>query len=473
MVSFVEASLYSPVCLNFATPATCLTVSKHGFFANSLSSEFLQTTKSLQDCRKGFLFGSRCAISNKSHFFSRAADYRAARNFSYRDRLVRANAVPTEKQEYVSDLEMEMREVQQLRVKVIKEELLSCGMGFADCFEKEDLVQRLAEARVNKKKKMTQASSPTSTAVGNGTAFNAKKLSLFEMPLQFVRMSPLEPRQHIILKVSIGGQGPFDFMLDTGSDESLITPQLAYGKLGITKGSGTASVGLGGMGVPGGSFAMVDIPEVKLGSYSCGQMKAVVMDLSYTRLPIYGIAGLNLLSRFDIDFQFPKRSMTFYKAGAVGRGEINTAGLSEIQNGRRLQFKLPTLQVRINGGPPEDVILDMGASASLMSWKAAGRAGLTRTSPGIMQKGLAATGIGGKSISLASTKVDIQFVTRGTNINFKVKEVIFRQAEIGVGDLAAFEALPVGLLIGTDILQHTRTLACFAENRFLMQNLQF
>ena len=76
--------------------------------------------------------------------------------------------------------------------------------------------------------------------------------------------------------------------------------------------------------------------------------QGIIMDLVSTGLPpsVAGIVGLNVLSQFDVEFDFVKEHITLFEVGAVERGHCSKEGLQKLAVAP-ISFSLPGLQVRL------------------------------------------------------------------------------------------------------------------------------
>jgi hypothetical protein len=105
-------------------------------------------------------------------------------------------------------------------------------------------------------------------------------------------------RHQMIVPVSINHAGPFSFLLDTGTQMTMIDPSLAAALHLETAGKAeVASVGM----QAAASFAQADLVEA--GSHSVANQKVLVYDLANlqaTGLNIQGVLGEDFLEQFDM-----------------------------------------------------------------------------------------------------------------------------------------------------------------------------
>jgi len=108
----------------------------------------------------------------------------------------------------------------------------------------------------------------------------------------------LANRHQIIVPVSINHAGPFNFLLDTGTQMTMVDPALAA-ELHLST-EGTANVASVGVSATA-SFARLDLIEA--GASAAANQKVLVYDLHNLQtsgLPIRGVLGEDFLERYDM-----------------------------------------------------------------------------------------------------------------------------------------------------------------------------
>jgi hypothetical protein len=120
-----------------------------------------------------------------------------------------------------------------------------------------------------------------------------------------VRVPFLSPRNLIIISARLNGQGPFNFLLDTGVASSLLTnPQLAD-SLGLAHGTEYRLQGVGGADSGLRAYeapnVRVGLPGIEAASTTWLVLNNDVLDLSgYVGLPVQGIIGADLFRSFVV-----------------------------------------------------------------------------------------------------------------------------------------------------------------------------
>lgn len=129
----------------------------------------------------------------------------------------------------------------------------------------------------------------------------------------------------IVVQTVVNGEGPFPFVLDTGTSRTIVDPALAA-KLhapivGNTSLSGMLRVR---------EDKLVEIENIRLGAVSLSDMTAVVDKLSRQKMlapGIRGVLGEDFLSRFDLLIDYKHRRLRFGGAIPVGeRCRFETSG---------------------------------------------------------------------------------------------------------------------------------------------------
>jgi Aspartyl protease len=181
------------------------------------------------------------------------------------------------------------------------------------------------------------------------------------VPFRFVN------RHLIVLAVSINHTGPYNFLLDTGTQITMIEPSLAAALHLDTQGAAVvAGVGSG----QSASYAQLNLVEA--GSHAVANQKVLVYDFQNfpTDLHLQGILGEDFLEQFDLLIDNAHRLLCLDDSAAM-RAEVKgphiplvaTAEADEV--GALPGFLLIT--VRLSGGlRPVRLLLDSGANAPIL-----------------------------------------------------------------------------------------------------------
>ena len=292
-------------------------------------------------------------------------------------------------------------------------------------------------------------------------------------------------REYVVIQLKLNGQGPYEFMIDSGLTTEMITPHLQE-VLHINVGGGGTSVrALTAGGETSRGLAELDEVVLMCGtSAKCQELKlsnlhAVITDFPQEHIDpnhdVEGMLGMELLSRFDVDFDFPNNRIRFWTPGTA-----NKMGLAEIPAVVINETGLIGIRLSTPGAKqPLLAFLDCGATFSCMNWKAADLLGLPPKSD-IGYKNLpavAALGIDGNMMTLPVIKQTLTFSgdvqrdpTTGIPTGFAPPPSDWKPwdpIQMAIGDIPAFSTIlgdgrtpfqGPAALIGLDVLAQRRVL---------------
>ncbi len=130
-------------------------------------------------------------------------------------------------------------------------------------------------------------------------------------------------RSQIVVKVSVNHEGPYDFMVDTGSQLTSLSPGLAA-ELRLQM-QGTTDV----VGVGRSRAAFARLGSLQAGSHEVSNLLVIVQNLEHLQeddLPIRGILGGDFLEHFDVLIDYGQRILCLDEAKAMQsqiKGEHN------------------------------------------------------------------------------------------------------------------------------------------------------
>lgn len=173
----------------------------------------------------------------------------------------------------------------------------------------------------------------------------------------------------IVVRVRINRTGPYDFLVDTGSQITTIDPVLASGLHLRIEGT----TGVSGVATQSRSaFAFLDLIEV--GSHSIPQSLAVIHDIAELRAAdprVRGILGENFLSRFDLLIDNRQQILCLDESRALAQAVKGEHIPLEQPHGPRddMPFTRPMIvSVRLTTADVAPVLLrlDSGSNAALL-----------------------------------------------------------------------------------------------------------
>ena len=184
--------------------------------------------------------------------------------------------------------------------------------------------------------------------------------SAASLPLRVVN------RNQMIVAISINHTGPFNFMLDTGTQMTMVDPGLAA-QLKLTT-SGTAEVASVGVSASA-SFAEVNLIEA--GSHSTTNQRVLVYDLrnlQTTGLDIQGVLGEDFLEQFDNLIDNAHKMLCLDNTGAM-KAEVKGQHVSLLESDERdtqLAHSLIVSARLTDGRRPVRLKLDSGANVPFL-----------------------------------------------------------------------------------------------------------
>jgi predicted aspartyl protease len=171
---------------------------------------------------------------------------------------------------------------------------------------------------------------------------------------------------HIHLPVYVNEKGPFDFTLDTGAGMTVISKAFAD-QLGVEtyKGIKAKAAGVGGTTIP---VEAGIVEKLQLGKEAFLHKEVVVIDFGPAKGPgcfTPGVIGHDILKDYLVHIDYGAMAVTFSKP--TNQGDLDEDGAEWIPfqyvNGTHL-MKVP---VHINAKGPFDLILDTGASGTVIT----------------------------------------------------------------------------------------------------------
>jgi clan AA aspartic protease (TIGR02281 family) len=122
-----------------------------------------------------------------------------------------------------------------------------------------------------------------------------------------IRFRLCEPDHLILVKVYVNDAGPFDFIFDTGASMTVISPATARAA-GIGEGGRKAKA----LGANGQLDArVIRLRSLRIGSVETRNISGAIMNMASLnrtmKLRLGGIIGYNLLRRYRLTIDYPKR----------------------------------------------------------------------------------------------------------------------------------------------------------------------
>ena len=388
-------------------------------------------------------------------------------------------------------------EISAMKVREIKAELRSYGIGSEDVFEKKDLVDRLLKV---KRGEIHAASSMDCSGDGsyaprrpngasqqqqqqqqqqnNNDATATTATPGTDVPLEFFSLESFRSvdasntGQSIYVRPSPGqfacikAELPYNcktltLLVDTACSGVVLSPS-SVSRLKIQ----TFKNAFGSMAAAGGNVAntaVAQLESLKIGAITTGAMPAAVQEIGALPSGIDGIIGLTFLNQYaTVDMSFDKGRLQLY------RRHMNpaTPGLVELAKTKmkETRLKIYTAQVMLDGRGPVTMLVDTGAASSILNWRGLGQMGLNRNSPEISPTPTDIGAIGADNVALRLTH---RYVLRqGFNLvdeeNGRLPGVRLGSdsafVNLDIGDIPVLESLAsenVGGILGADLLMQS------------------
>jgi predicted aspartyl protease len=114
----------------------------------------------------------------------------------------------------------------------------------------------------------------------------------------------------LMVPVRINGEGPYQFILDTGATVTCVDEPLAASlALPEVRGVMGTAAGVGGQG----GVRLVSVDSLSIGAVRAHDLQACVVDLEHLGgmgLELDGLIGLNVLSQFRVTLDFERSIVT-------------------------------------------------------------------------------------------------------------------------------------------------------------------
>jgi len=157
----------------------------------------------------------------------------------------------------------------------------------------------------------------------------------------------------LTVPIQIGEHGPFNFLIDTGAERTVLSHAVAA-RIGLRP-SGTATV----MGVAGSQqVQIVEVDEIALGRRSFYGLSAPLLDAQY--IGADGIVGLDSLQGQRVLLDFANNRMAVDDAKALGGNK----GYEIVVTARRKSGQLILTDALVDG-IRTDIVIDTGAETSI------------------------------------------------------------------------------------------------------------
>lgn len=245
--------------------------------------------------------------------------------------------------------------------------------------------------------------------------------------------------------VTIAGQGPYPFTIDTGAERTVISRELAA-RLALAPGRGVRMTAMTGTSMVG----TVVIPSLAVSTAGKARIEAPLLDGMHLGAP--GLLGLDSLQGHAVSIDFDNRQMTVKRARRGG-GDVGEASDVVVQ-ARSLHGQLVVSDAYYRGTRVR-VVLDTGSVLSMGNL--ALRAKLARKH--VDFKPVTLTSVTGETLTVDYTQIG----------EVQLGSITFRNLPVGFADVAPFRQLGLhdkpAILLGMDALKEFRRVDIDFANR--------
>ncbi|MGR4870562.1 aspartyl protease family protein [Variovorax sp. LARHSF232] len=188
----------------------------------------------------------------------------------------------------------------------------------------------------------------------------------------------IEERGQFNLPVTINGHANAVFLVDTGAENSVVDASLAA-ELALPERRGTRARQIGVDGVAGPARADVTAAQLAFAGAEHTDLAMAVRTPGAGKAGASrGIVGASLLSRYDVEFDFPAQRLNLYKVKNCDRGSALFKPWRQPYDSVVLEVSprhILSLPVVVDG-KPLTMALDTGATFSTITFDAAVKLGL-------------------------------------------------------------------------------------------------
>ncbi|PQM29347.1 hypothetical protein CVO77_11295 [Sphingopyxis lindanitolerans] len=172
----------------------------------------------------------------------------------------------------------------------------------------------------------------------------------------FIQPFDLDASRRMAVKVMVGGEGPFSFLVDTGAERTVIARELAE-RLGLVEGAKLRMATIGGSAV---------VPSYRVAAVEMANLRLTGIDapaLFGRHLGAAGLIGVDMLEERRVLIDFRKESMEILETRKRARPIIRDDD-AIVVTARNSAGRLILSDARIDG-KRIDVIVDTGAQTSV------------------------------------------------------------------------------------------------------------
>jgi clan AA aspartic protease (TIGR02281 family) len=295
-----------------------------------------------------------------------------------------------------------------------------------------------------------QAAAPAATPVQLGPGSDCRSTGQVTLPLKLFR-------GHFVTTATINGR-ELRMMVDSGASNSAISPAAAA-DLGLSR-NPEHSVHV--ISVEGKSAAIypVKVQSIKLGTFEWGAWELSTINIvapGQEKDPVapVGLIGADILSAFDVEFDFPKGKMTLYRQLRCTGKMVPWEGRFQTFAATQASGNLLTITVLLNRHPLR-ALIDSGSDSTIVARAAAISAGADDAK---LNRGPQSTSIGPLGTKVAAHPYQFPSMTLGYRQ--------FNNAPVIILDSALFPG--IDMLLGSSYFRWHKLWLSYSTNQVFMQ----
>jgi len=349
-------------------------------------------------------------------------------------------------------------EVSSLSIKELKERLSSLNVNYDDVFEKKELIDRLVKAQsesdsvsqeINTSRKPTVESSVLEIPLYLTTMDGSRSIDTTSGPQ--VTINPTQ-QPFVTMSVTLPSGSSLRLLVDTACSGLVLRPRVVEQHSLPKLSAPVVMTGAGGTAVTSGLTQL----QFRVESRSFGPLQAAVQEIGALPSALDGIIGLSFLQQFAVvEMNFREGKVRFFDDQDSG-ADASVASSAPMKMVPRLSIY--TVPVMIGSRGPVQMLVDSGASCTLVSWEGLKDLGLTKDSKAVQQVSQFGA-LGSDNVALDLTHriyVSSQLqLTKGEGVSLAGG----KRLAIDVGNIPVLDSMRadgVGGILGADVMMRCR-----------------
>jgi predicted aspartyl protease len=375
-----------------------------------------------------------------------------------------------------------MMEIRSMRAKDIKGQLDKRRISTQGIFDKEDLVQRLFEARKNppyyestqrqtqsdySRRKQTTSASGTTTSRMNKVIQVPLYLTSLQSGTRIAALNgsgiTVEAKDHPYPSIKIkvmpvsGNEFTLNLLLDTACSGMVLRPSVVQQHKLPSLSTPVTMTGAGGTAMNTGLTQLDRYRLDESSEISFGPLPAAVQDIGALPSTLDGIIGLSFLNQFEgIDMNFRRGTLSLYPRGTkLPPPQSDLTLVAEGPMSLVPSLGVYMVDVVLGGRGPVKMLVDSGASDSFLNWKGVSDLSLSRDSKFLDRLPVPMGAMGSDAVAMELThRIGISSnlnLGKCYQVGLSLKDT--KRLSIGIGNIAILEAVKgagVGGILGID-----------------------